>query len=97
MAQSSITPKMKLQRNENAISVDIDGETVMMDIDKGCYFALTGSGGHIWAALENPATIDEITQHVHEEFDTSGFGDIKKAVADFVGDLFENGLVIDAD
>ena len=95
MSNVSIAPTTKLQRIDGAVSVDMDGETVMMDIDNGSYFALTGSGGYIWAALENPATVEEITQHVREEFDASGFDSVEEAVAEFVGDLVQNGLVIE--
>lgn len=96
MTSVSIAPTTKLQRIDGAVSVDMDGETVMMDIDKGSYFALTGSGGYIWAALEQPATLGEITQQVQQQFDASGFDSVEEAVAEFVGDLFENGLVTEA-
>lgn len=95
MTSTLITPTMKLRRIDGAVSVDMDGETVMMDIDKGAYFAMTGSGSYIWAALEKPATLDEITQQVREAFDASGFGRVEEAVAEFVEDLFKNGLVIE--
>lgn len=96
MTSAPITPTTKLQRTDEAVSVDIDGETVMMDIEKGCYFALTGSGSYIWAALETPVTLSEIVLQVREKFDTNGFGGVEEAVKDFVEKLFANGLVVKA-
>lgn len=97
MSKSALNPTMKLQRIDGAVSVDLDGETVMMDIDKGSYFALTGSGGFIWDALENPVTLDEIAAQVREKFDASGHDSVEAAVAEFVEELLNNGLVVAAD
>lgn len=96
MTSASITPTTKLQRGDGAVFVDMDGETVMMDIEKGSYFALTGSGSYIWAALETPVTLSDIVAQVQEKFDTSGFGGVEEAVTDFVEELFANGLVVKA-
>jgi hypothetical protein len=97
MTKSAILSTMKLQRIQSAVSVDLDGETVMMDIDKGSYFALTGSGGFIWEALEHPATLDEVLAQVQEEFDASGYSSVEEAVTEFVGELLNNGLVVAVD
>lgn len=84
---------MKLKRGDQVIATDMDGETVMMDIESGSYFALTGSGSHIWASLEKPATLGEITERVREEFDVSGFDNVEDVIAEFVEELFNKELV----
>lgn len=93
MTRTAITPTMKLQRNPKPVAVDMDGETVMMDIDMGSYFALTGSGSFIWATLEQPVTLAEIVAAVRAEFDVSDDDNADEAIATFVGDLFAGGLV----
>ena len=97
MTHTAISPTKKLQRSEKPIAVDMEGETVMMDIDMGSYFALTGSGSFIWAMLERPATPDEIVQAIREEFDVSEAGNVEEAVSQFVGDLLAKGLVHESD
>lgn len=97
MTRSPIDSTTLLRRNDGTVSVDMDGETVMMDIDRGSYFALAGSGSFIWATLEQPATLAQVTAHVREEFDADGVDDVDAMVADFVADLLANGLLIPAD
>lgn len=96
MSQAALTPTMRLKRNDRAISVEMDGDTVMMDIELGSYFALTGSGTFIWARLENPTTLDEIAQAVREEFDVNEYGSIEDDIFQFVTELFAKGLVNEA-
>ena len=93
MKQLSVEPEMKLKRIPDVVVAEVNGETVMMHIDKGTYFALTGSGGHIWAALEKPMTLPEITGFVEREYDVSEVKDLDTMVAEFVGKLLEQELV----
>ncbi len=96
MSPTAIAPTTKLQRNNGAISAEVDGETVMVDLDMGSYFALTGTGSFIWALLENPASLDEIVEAIRQEFDVSESGSLEDAVSPFIMDLFARGLVKEA-
>ena len=59
----------RFERNPDLIWTDVDGETVMLSIERGEYFGLGGIGGHIWQLLAEPVTVDEICQSVVAEFD----------------------------
>ncbi|MDZ4110369.1 MAG: PqqD family protein [Brevundimonas sp.] len=96
MSATALAPTTKLQRNNGAISAEVDGETVMVDLDMGSYFALTGTGSFIWALLENPASLDEIVEAIRQEFDVSESGSLEDAVSPFIMDLFARGLVKEA-
>jgi hypothetical protein len=96
MSPTALAPTTKLQRNNGAISAEVDGETVMVDLDMGSYFALTGTGSFIWALLENPASLDEIVEAIRQEFDVSESGSLEDAVSPFIMDLFARGLVKEA-
>ena len=95
--EDSMKPDTRLQRIRDVVATDMNGETVMMHIDKGTYFALTGSGGQIWAALEQPATTEEIVRFVESEYDVSDVDDLAGMIGEFVGQLVEQGLVETAD
>ena len=43
-----------VERNHEIDATDLDGEKVMMDLDKGQYFMLNGVGGDIWELTEKP-------------------------------------------
>lgn len=97
MTRPTISLTTKLQRSDKPVAVDMGGETVMMDIDMGAYFALTGSGTFIWGVLEKPATLNDIVQAIQKEFDVSKDARFEEAVAQFVSDLVAKGLVHEAD
>lgn len=92
-----MTPTTKLQRTRDVVATDMNGETVMMHIDKGTYFALTGSGGQIWEALETPSTLSDVVTYIEREFDVSDVDDLDSMISEFVGKLLEQGLVDHAD
>ena len=56
-------------RKEGLITADMDGETVMMDIETGKYYNLGRTGGDIWKILENHHTVDRIVDEMMEIYD----------------------------
>lgn len=97
MSSLPLTSSTRLQRNEGAVAAEMDGETVMMDIDKGTYFALNGTGTHIWAALETPTTVAEIIEALRETYDTSAADELEAEVTAFLNALCSNDLVLVAE
>jgi hypothetical protein len=93
MTEPLLNPDARLQRALDVVATEMNGETVMMDIEKGTYFALTGSGGQIWAALEAPATLAEVIAVVEREFDVSAVDGHAAMVTEFVAKLLDQGLV----
>jgi hypothetical protein len=49
-------------------STDIDGEIVMMDIDKGKYYGFNSVGSRIWELVKNPIAVREINSALLKEF-----------------------------
>ncbi|MDF2505650.1 lasso peptide biosynthesis PqqD family chaperone [Clostridium sp.] len=73
-------------------TTDLDGESVMMDIDKGKYYNFNSVGSRIWELIEKPISIKEIIAQLLKEFDI----DEKKceaAVINFVDRLNDNELI----
>lgn len=56
-------------RKDGLIAADMDGETVMMDIETGKYYNLGKTGGSIWVIIEKPHTVDEIVDEMMEIYD----------------------------
>lgn len=88
-----MTPDTKFQRTNDVVTTDMNGETVMMHIEKGTYFALTGSGGQIWEALKHPSTLSEVVDFVEREFDVAGVEDLQGMIGEFVDRLIEQDFV----
>jgi hypothetical protein len=54
---------------EGIDATDLNGEKVMMNLDKGQYFALNQVGGRIWDIIDKPASVKEITDTLIKEYD----------------------------
>ncbi len=59
----------KYSRNEQIIDGELDDNQVMMHLEKGQYFGLNPVGKRIWELIEQPKTMEEITQILLYEFD----------------------------
>ena len=69
----------------------IEGEVIIVNLDKGLYFSTDGVGACIWAMIVAGRTADEIVVWAGDGF---GAGEAVAAdVAEFLDDLRENDLV----
>lgn len=83
---------MRFARNSNLVAADMDGDMVMMSIEHGTYFGLTGIAPQIWAALEQPKTASELVQELLPQFDVAA--DVLRGDIDaFLNDMRQNGLL----
>lgn len=56
-------------RSEDMLASDMDGEVVMMSIERGEYYGLNTVGTRIWQALEQPVTVAEIVAMICADFE----------------------------
>jgi hypothetical protein len=87
-----LLPSDNLVRAPDLIATDMDGETVMMDVESGIYFGLSGVGGRIWELLEDPRSAEDLTRAIMAEFDVDP-ETCRTDVQSFLDSLLENGLV----
>jgi 5'(3')-deoxyribonucleotidase len=78
-------------RKEGLITADMDGETVMMDIETGKYYNLGRTGGDIWKNLENHHTVDRIVDEMTEIYDVER-AECEKETKSFLTQLIDAGL-----
>ena len=79
---------------QNIVHETLNGETIVIHLETGNYYSLTGSGAEIWALLEGMSSPSAICtelarRHSHPE------DEIRDAVASFLADLDSEGLVED--
>ena len=82
----------RYQRNPDLLAVDMDGDLVMMSIERGNYYGVGGIGPHLWRLLEAPRSRAELVDEICREFEV----DEATAGADlerFIADLAAHGLV----
>lgn len=58
-----------LVRSPDLIATNMDGDTVMMSIERGEYYGLGGIGGFLWDLLEKPISIEALIQAVQSEYE----------------------------
>lgn len=82
-----------LRRKPGMMAADMNGETVMMDIETGMYYNLGEVGGRIWTLLENPMKLGQLVACLTAEYDVPA----EKCMADvkpFLKSLAVKGLLV---
>ena len=79
-------------RGAEHVEAPLGGQTVMMSIARGKYFALDGTGQRIWELISEPMRVGEIVDRLTEEYDVDR-EQCTAEVKSFVAELAENGLV----
>jgi hypothetical protein len=82
-----------IRRAKEAISTELDGETVILHIGTGIYSGLDRVGTTIWNSLEQPASFLSLKQKILKEYEVSE----QQCITDlcsFLNDLINNQLII---
>ncbi|GAB2552027.1 PqqD family protein [Spirosoma aerophilum] len=58
-------------RNPDTVSGQIDDEIVMVDIEKGSYFALNAVATRIWELLQEAHTMESLCEKLQAEYEVS--------------------------
>lgn len=80
------------RRNPDLIATDMDGETVMMSIERGEYYGIGGVGSRVWSLLEQPASLATVVATIRAEFDVDE-ATCQADMARFLDELQQLGLV----
>jgi Coenzyme PQQ synthesis protein D (PqqD) len=92
MMQITLNPESRIRRNPEIVHSAIDGEVVMMSLDKGEYFGLNAVGSHVWNRLQEPRSMGELCRHLQEKFEVSD-EQCRQDVARFLSQIAECGLI----
>jgi hypothetical protein len=78
----------------NVVAETVDGETTIVDLEKGVYYALNESGSLIWDGVISGLPQPEVAGVVTRTF---GIADEEadRAVGDLIGLLAEAGLIVE--
>lgn len=86
---------MKFKRNPGLIAAEMDGDIVMMSVETGTYYGLTGIAPQIWEALESPKTVEELHSQMLSLYEVEG-DELLADLASFLSEMQKNGLVMSA-
>ena len=78
--------------NKAELLENIDEDKVMMDLEKGQYFALNSVGSRIWEEIQSPVKISEVVNTLLSEYDVDR-ETCEKSVMEFIEGLDNAGLL----
>ncbi len=94
--RSALPLSTTIVHNPDIIAADMDGEKVMMSVEKGQYYGLTGIGPFLWDLLAEPLSIEALCRRVLEEYEIDEAACLADVSA-YIADLLEKGVLRLAD
>lgn len=76
------------------MTADMNGATVMLDIESGKYFNLGEIGGRIWEILEQPTSVKDLVSILVQEYDVTEEQCLEDIVP-FLEKMLNRGLVVE--
>ena len=77
-------------------AANLDGETVLLDVNSGHYFGLNEVGSRIIELVEKPTTTNEVIQVMLKEYDVEA-NRLEQDVAAFIQQMIERKLIREVD
>ena len=77
---------------ESVVSAELDGETVLLNVQSGIYFGLDAIGSEIWKMVEPGATEEHIVQRLAADYDVE-INKLRADIREFLDLLLTKGLV----
>jgi hypothetical protein len=90
------SPRSTVSASPNVVSCELDGDSVLLNLDTSRYFRLNSVGSLLWSKLEAPCTVSELQDAVVEGFDVEP-DRCARDIEALLSSLVESGLVTIAD
>jgi hypothetical protein len=89
---STVMTTSLITRNPDLVASKIDGDVVMMSIEQGQYYGITGVGSRAWELLASPIAVEDIVRVICDEYDAEEDTCLSD-MQSFIEQLHELGLV----
>jgi hypothetical protein len=76
----------------NVVHETLDGETIVIHLETGSYYSLTGSGAEIWTLVGTGSQVSDVCTELARRHDHPE-ADIRREVEAFLADLEREGLI----
>ncbi|PEB52128.1 PqqD family protein [Bacillus pseudomycoides] len=87
-----VSLECKIVQSKGNIVSDMDGEKVMLNVQKGKYYNLGEIGGEIWDLIENPIMVTQLVTTLLSKYNIKQI-DCEEQVLSFLECLFQEGLI----
>lgn len=82
-----------VRRAEGLLSTELDGEVVLMSIERGSYYGVADTAQHIWNLLEQPMTVSALCDSLCAQYQIDA-DTCQRDVFPFLQQLKDEGLLI---
>lgn len=84
--------KSCVSKNEKVPWRIIEGEAILVDVDKGEVIHLNEAGAEIWSSIDEEKSVDEIINHICDQFEVAK-ETAEKDTLEFLDQMIEKGMV----
>ena len=92
MTTPPLTETTILTRALDALSTELDGEGVILDMESGLYFGLDSVAQRIWELCKEPVQLQSIVTQITAEFEVDHH-QCQQDVLFFINDMLANKLL----
>jgi hypothetical protein len=85
-------PTDRFSISDEVLSQEVNGETVLLDLEGESYFGLNEVGARIWQLIQSEQTVAETLDTLSDEYDVSR-GQLEQDVGELLDKLAGAGLV----
>lgn len=78
--------------SEDMVAAQVDGDFVMLDIERGKYYGLATVGSRIWQLVATPRRVSEIVAAICSEFDVAE-AECERDIKEFIRDCVEKSMI----
>ena len=82
----------KIIISEEALSQEVNGETVILDLNSESYFGLDSVGTRIWALLKEDKSVGQVLDALLEEYEVDR-GTLEADLEELLDNLLAAGLI----
>jgi hypothetical protein len=92
----TITEDSIIVRTDDLAVTDLDGETVVLDVESGQYFGLNAVGTHVFKMAEEPVPVTAVVDTLRETYEVPA-DQIRQDILLFLANMQAHGLITIAD
>ena len=81
-----------VEKREDIVTADLDGNVVMMSVENGKYYGMDEIATAIWKNIEQPICVEQLVHILMDEFDVSE-EQCQKDVITFLTKLYNEILI----
>ena len=81
-----------ITQKQGLVVSEIDGETVMMSVERGNYYGMDLIGSRIWEIVKEPQSLNDIVKHLTKEYNVSK-DQCEKDVIEYLIKLSEENII----